>query len=107
AVDCGIRLARVHSPSTHVPLGTWGHARGRTGALITTLRLPVPTQDVLYAKGKLWATPHTERSPFNKTLLEIDPLTRRNRRIAVPGSFDTIFQGGGYIWVPVRTTSIA
>jgi outer membrane protein assembly factor BamB len=72
----------------------------RTGALITTLRLPVPTQDVLYAKGKLWATPHTERSPFIKTLLEIDPQTRRIRRIAVPGSFDTIFQGGGYIWVP-------
>src|SRR5262249_28471839 len=40
----------------------------RTGGVITTLPVPGGTMDVLYADGKLWATPRTTASPYNKRL---------------------------------------
>jgi hypothetical protein len=75
-------------------------ANQRTGAVVDTVPVKGGTTAVVYADGKLWATPRTASSPSIRTLLEIDPTSHHIRSIAVPGSYDSIIRGGGYIWVP-------
>lgn len=71
-----------------------------TGQLVRTFPVQGGAIAVVYAGGYLWVTPRTESTPFMNVMKEIDPQSGVNRPIGVPGSYDTIFAGDGYVWVP-------
>jgi len=77
----------------------------RTGSPVKTLRIAGGAAAVVYVGGKLWvATPGGSTPPSATTnVLEVDPQVGAIHPIFVPDSSDSIYRGGGYVWVPGRT----
>lgn len=71
-----------------------------TGRVLRTFPVMGGALAVVYAGGYLWVTPRTQSTPTTNAVVAIDLQSGVSQVIVVPGSYDTIFAGDGYAWVP-------